>query len=192
MIQRSALLAFISIMASACTPAHDNPAEPKAAHTEEAGLLQFHTQRLRSDEIVDFRAYADKTLLVVNTASRCGFTPQFKELEALYQKYKDNGLAVVGFPSNDFRQEHAEAEAIANVCYVNYGVTFDMVAESSVRGSAANSLFKRLTVATGAAPAWNFNKYLITPDGSVRHFDSATQPLGGELEAAIARALESA
>lgn len=192
MIRPLALFALFGVFASGCSPAQEDPADPTSTPQSDAGLLDFRAQRLRSDDVIDFRsAYAGRTLLVVNTASRCGFTPQFKGLEALYQKYKNRGLAVVGFPSNEFRQEHADAEAIADVCYVNYGVTFDMVAESPVRGAAANELFKRLTAATGTAPTWNFNKYLITPVGDVRHFDSASQPLGGELEAAILRALQS-
>lgn len=150
-------------------------------------VLDFSAPRLRASENVEFcKAFAGKALLVVNTASRCGFTPQFKELEALYQEYKDEGLAIVGFPSNDFRQEYGDEEKTAEVCYVNYGVTFDMVAESSVTGSTANEFFQRLRKQTGESPSWNFNKFLVSPDGSrVQHFSAGVRPRNGELEEAV-------
>ena len=182
------LTAFL--LAAGCAQSEPTAGEPAPGASSCDALLTFSADRLRSKETVDFcAAYKGQTLLVVNTASRCGFTPQFKELEALYQKYRGQGLKVVGFPSNDFRQEYSEEEAIANVCYVNYGVTFDMVAESSVRGASANPFFLRLIARAGAEPRWNFNKYLVTADGSVRHFDSAEKPLGGKLEQAVKAAL---
>jgi glutathione peroxidase len=116
-------------------------------------------------------------VLVVNTASFCGFTPQYEGLEALYAKYKDRGLVVLGFPSNDFAQETGDNRQIADFCQNTYGVKFPMFAKSSVRGAQANPLYRQLAHATGHPPQWNFHKYLIARNGSaVASYASQTGP----------------
>ena len=137
-----------------------------------------HTFRqLHSNETFNLcEQFPNQPLLIINTASHCGFTPQFSGLEKLYQRYKDQGLAVVGFASNDFRQgAKSEAEA-AEICFYNFGVSFTMAAPISVTGDSAHPLFVRLAEAT-QAPGWNFNKYLVSRDGEqIQHFGSTTEP----------------
>lgn len=155
-------------------------------------LLQGELQKLRSEERIDLcAAFAGKPLVVVNTASFCGFTPQFKGIEALYQRYKDQGLQVLGVPSDDFRQEADSNEETAKVCYVNYGVTFAMSETQSVTGHDAVPLFKELA-AQSQAPRWNFSKYVIDAQGKVvASFPSSTTPDDPALLAAVERAIAS-
>lgn len=143
-------------------------------------------RKLHSKDSVDICALTEnKPVLVVNTASHCGFTSQFKELEALHKKYKDKGLVVIGFASDDFKQEDADEEKAAEICYLNYGVTFTMVAPTHVTGDNANALFKALAEQS-QEPKWNFNKYLLGKDGQlVEYFGSMTKPDSKKLASAI-------
>ena len=137
--------------------------------------------------------YRGDVLLIVNTASKCGFTPQFEGLEALDAKYKGQGFAVLGFPSGDFREQEFTDEAeIQQFCTLTYGVKFRMFEKVHVVGDAATPLYRDLQAATGEAPKWNFHKYLVGRDGRViANWGSRTRPDDAELVAAIERALRS-
>lgn len=168
----------------AATPA------PGAAPTACPALLQRSFPRLQDKQPQSLCQYGGKVLLVVNTASYCGFTAQFEGLEALNARYAARGLVVLGFPSNDFNQEDADARKTAAVCFNTYGVKFPMFSESRVRGAQANPLFADLARATGSQPGWNFNKYLVGRDGRpLAHFGSMTAPDSRKLIAAIEAAL---
>ena len=154
-------------------------------------LLDKTFNRLQDEAPQHLCQYSGKVLLVVNTASYCGFTPQYKGLEALYAKYRERGLVVLGFPSNDFgKQEPGSSKEIADFCYNTYGVQFPMFAKSSVKGKEANPLHAELAKITGYQPKWNFTKYLIDRNGKVvDHYSSMVKPDDKDLVAAIEKLL---
>ena len=151
-------------------------------------LLSHTFPRLQDEAPQNLCQYQGKVILVVNTASFCGFTSQYEGLEKLYAKYKDRGLVVLGFPSNDFgKQEPGSNKEIADFCKNTYDVKFPMFAKSSVSGSNPNPLFKMPIAKTGTTPKWNFYKYLIDRNGNaIDAFGSMTKPssssLTGEVE----------
>ncbi|MFM6985913.1 MAG: glutathione peroxidase [Hydrogenophaga sp.] len=158
-----------------------------------APLLRHHFPRLQDEVPQDLCQFAGKVLLVVNTASYCGFTRQYEGLEALYAQHEKRGLVILGFPSNDFgRQEPGNAQQIAELCFNTYGVKFPMFAKTVVRGAGRHAFFAQLAAATNAVPQWNFHKYLIARDGqTVRSFASAVAPDSAELAGAIDAALRA-
>ena len=159
-----------------CQPALAETAKSTAACPS---VLQHTVERLQDEKPQNLCQYTGQVVLVVNTASFCGFTPQYKGLEELHARYKDQGLVVLGFPSNDFSQEPENNKKIADFCENTYGVKFPMFSKTAVRGSDASPLFKQLTQLTDTAPKWNFYKYMISRDGKqVKSYNSATDPLG--------------
>lgn len=145
------------------------------AHAACTGVHDFQFRTLEGNP-VDLCNHRDQPILVVNTASQCGFTPQFEKLEAMHEKYHQRGLMIVGFPSNDFNQESADNKEIGEFCKRNYGVQFPMAEKTVVTGSEANPLYRQLIEATHEPPLWNFHKYLILPNGQVYAFGSDTSP----------------
>jgi glutathione peroxidase len=151
-----------------------------------------HTFPSLTDQATPLCRFQGKVLLVVNTASQCGYTPQYEGLEALYRRYREKGLVVLGFPANDFGgQEPGGNRDIAKFCEVNYGVSFPMFAKSGVLESNANPFYKTLAAKTGERPRWNFHKYLIDRSGEkVLSYGSAVEPgdrkLVGEIERMLA------
>lgn len=155
-------------------------------------LLDQDFRRLASDDVVNLDvAYAGKVVLVVNTASKCGNTPQYDGLEKLYQEYGDEGLVVLGFPSNDFMgQEPGTEEQIQEFCRLTYKVKFPMFEKVTVKEGEAHPFFDQLAAAAGTYPTWNFHKYLIGRDGKVvTQFSPRTQPYDGEVVSQIESAL---
>ncbi len=158
---------------------------PTTQASECSDFTNVEVRKLRSDKTIDLCQFKGKPLLIVNTASNCGFTPQFEGLEAIHQKYKDQGLVVLGFPSDDFFQEEDDEKDTAKVCYINYGVTFNMMAPVAVRGDDAHPVFKHLAAET-SSPKWNFFKYLVNKDRTeVVRFNSRVKPDSPELMKAI-------
>jgi glutathione peroxidase len=150
---------------------------PVAAPAACPAILQHTFPRLQDEKPQALCQYSGKVLLVVNTASYCGFTPQYEGLEKLHARYRDRGLVVLGFPSNDFAQEKSSNKEIADFCENTFGVKFPMFGKTAVRGGDANPLFRQLAAQTGKSPSWNFNKYLIGRDGKVlAHYGSTTRP----------------
>lgn len=150
-------------------------------------LLDHSFTGLQDGKPLPLCQYAGKVLLVVNTASYCGYTHQYDGLEKLYDRLKGRGLVVLGFPSNDFgQQEPGSDKEIADFCRLTYGVEFPMVSKTVVKGGDANPFYKQLAKVTGSTPKWNFHKYLISRDGSkVVAFGSMTAPDDKELQAKI-------
>lgn len=138
-------------------------------------------------EWVPLSKYKGKVILAVNTASKCGYTPQLKDLESLYQKYKSKDFVVLGFPSDDFNQEDLDGEKIKSFCKLNYGVTFPLFEKSHVTGKKMNPFYKKLFKSLeGQKVGWNFEKILIDSKGKVvKKYKSAESPLDGKLEAKI-------
>ena len=143
------------------------------------------------DEPVSLCQFRGKVLLIVNTASECGYTPQYDGLEKLYRRYRDQGFAVLGFPANDFgAQEPGSNKEIAQFCRVNYGITFPVFAKTSVVGANANPLFRELSAKTKKPPQWNFHKYLLDRTGQpVAVFESAVEPEDRRVTAEIEKLL---
>ncbi len=166
-----------------------------AAHANNlcAGLASYPVQPLiggKAFDLCKLDAKAAKAVLIVNTASQCGFTPQYEGLEKLHQRFKSQGLLLVGIPANDFgSQEKGSNQEIAKFCQINYGVSFTM-AEKLQTPIGKDQLYAKLIAASGKAPGWNFHKYLVTAKGQVQSFDSATEPLSPALISAVQSALK--
>jgi len=144
--------------------------------TSTATIYDFKINAL-DGKTIDFSQYKGKTLLIVNTASKCGYTPQYNDLQELHEKYGDK-VTILGFPSNDFGgQEPGTNLEIAEFCKLNYGVSFQMFEKITVKGGEQHPLYALLKEKTNQEPTWNFCKYLVKPDGTVKFYNSKVKPL---------------
>ena len=147
-------------------------------------IYDFKMNSLDGQEI-DFKKYKGKTLLLVNVASKCGYTPQYGDLEKLHEQFGDK-VVVLGFPANNFgSQEPGTNTEIAEFCQKNYGVKFQMFEKISVKGPDQHPLYQYLKEKTGEEPSWNFCKYLVKPDGTVKFFNSKVKPLDSQIVDAL-------
>lgn len=178
------LISIALALAAGCAHAADCPA-----------LLQRQVPRLQDEKPQDLCQYTGKVLVIVNTASFCGFTGQYKGLEALHTRYKDRGLVVLGFPSNDFSQEPGDNKTIAEFCENTYGVKFPMFVKTRVADSAGaqrHPLYVELKQITGESPRWNFHKYVVARNGkTVYSFGTTTAPDSSAFVATIEKLLDA-
>jgi len=174
----ASVAAFLALLTCASAPGVALAQTQVAAAGQCPALLDREFSRLQTGKPESLCQFRGKVLLVVNTASYCGYTHQYEGLEALYRKYKDQGLVVLGFPSNDFgAQEPGSNKEIAEFCRLTYGVEFPMFEKSSVTSLRTNPLYADLLARTGQAPKWNFHKYLIDRSGNpAGTFASAVEP----------------
>jgi glutathione peroxidase len=186
----AAFVSLIAVLHLSPAPRFSAAATALAAASCPA-FLNHEYRKLHSSDSVNLCALgAGKPMLIVNTASHCGYTPQFKGLEEAYQKYKTRGLVVVGFASDDFNQEAKDEAEAATMCFLNYGVKFTMLAPQHVTGPEANAVFKELARQT-REPQWNFNKYLVTADGKVaQYFESGVAPDSRQFNDAVEKLLK--
>jgi glutathione peroxidase len=187
MLARSIYAVIIAALAALAAPAPSSAAESPCP-----GVLDHKFANLK-DEPVSLCQFRGKVVLIVNTASECGYTPQYEGLEGLYRRYRDKGFVVLGFPANDFGgQEPGSNKQIAEFCQVNYGVTFPMFTKTSVVGANANPLYRELAARTGKPPRWNFHKYLLDRAGQpVAAFESAVEPADPRVTSQIEKLLSA-
>ena len=156
------------------------------AHAPDCPPLLMHRFTTLQGQPLDLCAHQNKVILVANTASNCGYTRQFEPLEALSRRWRDQGLLVIGFPSNDFNQELASNQEVAEFCKLTYFVDFPMIEKARVSGAQAMPFYRQLAAATGQPPRWNFHKYVIAPGGKqVWAFPSEVEPDSPQLMAVI-------
>ena len=164
-------------------------AMPGSEQSKCDGPLNYEMQNIEGAP-VSLCDYAGKVVLAVNTASFCGYTPQYEQLEALYQKYRERGFVILGFPANEFGdQEPGSDKEIKNFCEEKYNISFPMFSKTEVKGKNPNPFYKTLIQKTGEEPLWNFHKYLIDRKGNVVSYESAVRPLSKPLIAEIEKAL---
>jgi glutathione peroxidase len=153
----------------------------------------FAFEPLSGNKNIDITDYRGRVVMIVNTASKCGFTPQYAELETLYQRYQDQGLTLIGIPSNDFFwQERGTHQQIADFCRIHYGVSFPMAAKTHVTGMNAHPFYRwaKRQVGVFGSPKWNFHKYLLNRDGQlVDFFHFFTRPLSPKVIRSVERQL---
>ena len=153
-------------------------------------LLDTEMRVLDSSETVNLCKFEQKVILVVNVASRCGYTYQYATLQKLYEEYKDEDFVILGVPSRDFMQEYSNEEDVAEFCSTEYGVNFPMFATAKVRGKKAHPFYRKLAEQSGVIPKWNFNKYLISREGTVvSTYGSSVKPDSVELTSDIKKLL---
>ncbi len=195
-----ALMSSLMIVTTGCTGEQQPPPREEAQldSTERSATPAIidHTVMTLGGEMLDLRSFRGRPMLIVNTASECGYTPQYAGLQKLHETYHEQGLVVIGFPSNDFgNQEPGTAQEIATFCRINYGVTFPMMAKVHTKGPKQAPIYRTLTAETDESfrgeIRWNFTKFLVDPEGRVAaRFESGTEPLDERMTSAIEAMLE--